>query len=73
MNIYNYLSPPWETSIYKGIPISKLKEFQKIMRDAKCSVQIRFRGPRKHRFDSWVNKSGHCLKKDAVSFAVYWR
>ena len=62
-----YISPSNETSVFKNIPISmRDSDFIKgLLRSA--PYRIRYRGPR---YDA---NAQTCLKKDAVSFAIYVR
>jgi hypothetical protein len=75
-----FLSPDGESSLFKGIPIDRLVEFQqelgtpdnrlKVLLDrtslyGKAVVRYRFRGPRAG------GRSSHCLKTEATTFAVY--
>ncbi len=70
--LYNYVSPPWEMSLYKGIPIHMMDYYLPIIRSMhNCKLRVKYRGPRKHRNCSAVNRAATCLKADAVSFAVY--
>jgi len=72
----DYSSPPWETSLYKNIPMDKYSpEKIKVIRSMVGKpLKVRFRGPRppnSGRSDS--TRQSTCLKKDAITFAVYCR
>lgn len=73
-----YLSPSYETSLFKGIPVTEENlEHIKALK-AHIPVRVRFRGPRpevsangtaRHKF----NRQSYCLKCDATSVAIYSR
>jgi hypothetical protein len=74
----DYSSPPWETSLYKNIPISKYTPDRvKVIREiVGRPLKIRFRGPRNTRSDmgrSTHTRQSTCLKENAVTFTVYVR
>lgn len=74
MNFGQYVSPPWETSIIKGVPVTHKDEFLHQARLAGFKVKIRYRGPRKHRLNrSPVTQRSSCILADAVTFTVYNR
>lgn len=76
MIIENFVSPPWEYSLYKKIPMNEYnRETMKAIREmVGKSLRVRFRGPRpKHFGRSNMNRQATCLKQDAVTFAVYYR
>jgi hypothetical protein len=68
MKVFNlnfFVSPTIETSFYKGIPIEYLDITRKILKANGHTCKIRYRGPRRDLMRA------NCLKKDAVTFAVY--
>jgi len=74
----DYSSPPWETSVYKGIPMSKCTpEKIKVIREiVGRPLKIRYRGPRNTTRDmvrSSHTRQSSCLKENAVTFTVYYR
>jgi len=74
----DYSSPPWETSVYKGIPMSKCTpEKIKVIREiVGRPLKIRYRGPRNTTRDmvrSSHTRQSSCLKENAVTFTVYCR
>ena len=74
----DYSSPPWETSVYKGIPMSKCTpEKIKVIREIVGKpLKIRYRGPRNTTRDmvrSSHTRQSSCLKENAVTFTVYCR
>ena len=74
----DYSSPPWETSVYKGIPMSKCTpEKIKVIREIIGKpLKIRYRGPRNTTRDmvrSSHTRQSSCLKENAVTFTVYYR
>ena len=74
MNFGQFVSPPWETSIIKGVPVAHKDEFLHQARLAGFKVKLRYRGPRNHRMDrSKFTKQASCLLADAVTFTVYNR
>lgn len=58
-----------ERAIAKGVPIDLLESFQAFGRAKGFKLRYRFRGPRMGR----LNGQAHCLKQDAITFAVYNR
>ena len=74
----DYSSPPWETSLYKNIPIDKYSPYKiKVIREIVGKpLKIRFRGPRNTTKDmgrSTHTRQSSCLKENAVTFTVYCR
>ena len=74
----DYSSPPWETSLYKNIPIDKYSPDKiKVIREiVGRPLKIRFRGPRNTTKDmgrSTHTRQSSCLKENAVTFTVYYR
>ena len=74
----DYSSPPWETSVYKGIPMSKCTPDKiKVIREiVGRPLKIRFRGPRNTTKDMGRNtytRQSSCLKVNAKTFTVYCR
>ena len=74
----DYSSPPWETSVYKGIPMSKCTPDKiKVIREiVGRPLKIRYRGPRNTTRDmvrSSHTRQSSCLKENAVTFTVYYR
>lgn len=72
----SYRSPPWETSLYKKIPMSKYsRESMQVIREVVGKpLRVRFRGPRPADSGRSVfNRQSSCLKQDAVTFTVYFR
>jgi len=74
----DYSSPPWETSLYKNIPIDKYSPDKiKVIREIVGKpLKIRFRGPRNTTKDmgrSTHTRQSSCLKENAVTFTVYCR
>ena len=74
----DYSSPPWETSVYKGIPMSKCTpEKIKVIREIVGKpLKLRYRGPRNTTKDmgrSTHTRQSSCLKENAVTFTVYCR
>ena len=74
----DYSSPPWETSLYKNIPIDKYSpdKIQVIREIVGRPLKIRFRGPRntvKDRGRSTHTRQSSCLKENATTFTVYCR
>ena len=74
----DYSSPPWETSVYKGIPMSKCTpEKIKVIRSiVGRPIKIRFRGPRNTIADAGrtsQTRQSSCLKESAKTFTVYCR
>jgi len=67
--ITQYQSPASETSVVKGVPVSLQSAMISDLQSLHPSKQfrVRFRGPRYDPLRS------HCLKKDAVNFAVYFQ
>ena len=75
MTLRDFRSPN-NTSLYKGIPMSKYtKEVRKLIRSVVGQpVRFKFRGPRPQKYgrSAYTRQCG-CLKEDAVTFAVYLR
>ena len=74
----DYSSPPWETSVYKNIPMNKYSPDKiKVIREIVGKpLKIRFRGPRNTTRDmvrSSHTRQSSCLKENAVTFTVYCR
>jgi len=74
----DFQSPPWETSLYKNIPMSKYTpdKIQVIKEIVGRPLKIRFRGPRNTTKDmgrSTHTRQSSCLKENAVTFTVYCR
>ena len=74
----DYSSPPWETSLYKNIPMDKYSpEKIKVIRSIVGKpLKVRFRGPRNTVKDmgrSFHTRQSTCLKENAVTFTVYVR
>ena len=74
----DYNSPPWETSVYKNIPMNKYSPDKiKVIREIVGKpLKIRFRGPRNTTKDmgrSTHTRQSSCLKENAVTFTVYCR
>ena len=72
----DFRSPPWFTSIYKDIPISKYsKKTRNLIRNIVGQpVRFKFRGPRPAKYGrSYIARQSGCLKEDAVTFSVYLR
>jgi hypothetical protein len=72
----DFRSPPWFTSLYKDIPISKYSEkTRKLIRNVVGQpVRFKFRGPRPAKYGrSATTRQSGCLKEDAVTFTVYTR
>lgn len=74
----DYSSPPWETSLYKNIPMNKYSSNKiKVIREiVGRPLKIRFRGPRNTTKDmgrSTHTRQSSCLKENAVTFTVYYR
>ena len=74
----DYSSPPWETSVYKNIPMNKYSPDKiKVIREiVGRPLKIRFRGPRNTTKDMWRSthtRQSSCLKENAVTFTVYYR
>jgi hypothetical protein len=74
----DYSSPPWETSLYKKIPMSKYtpEKIQVIREIVGRPIRIRFRGPRNTIADkgrTMNNRQSSCLKESAKTFTVYVR
>jgi hypothetical protein len=76
MNIENFVSPPWEYSLYKKIPMNEYnrKTMKAIREMVGKPLRVRFRGPRPDYPGRLpFNRQSTCLKQDAVTFAVYCR
>ena len=72
INITDYLSPSYEASMFKGIPIDLLDEVKVFLKQKGIKYRIKYRGPRAgldSRFKEQQQAS--CLRKFATSFAVY--
>jgi len=74
----DFQSPPWETSLYKNIPISKYtpEKVQVIREIVGRPIRIRFRGPRNTIADKGrtsQTRQSSCLKESAKTFTVYVR
>lgn len=72
----DYRSPPWETSLYKGIPMDKYTpaKLDVIREIVGHPIRIKFRGPRPANSGrSAVARQGTCLKSNAKTFTVYAR
>ncbi len=74
----DYSSPPWETSVYKGIPMSKCtpNNIKLITKIVGKPLKLRFRGPRNTTKDMGRNtytRQSSCLKVNAKTFTVYCR
>jgi hypothetical protein len=65
-DLQKYKSPPWETSLYKGIPIEDIEVVRAMMKLRGINYRFRFRGPRgSKRYQSYIPKTM------AKTFAVY--
>ena len=65
-----YQSPPWETSILKGVPIALYDP--KALRERFGPIYVMFRGPRPARPGRTANsRQSMCVKQDAITFTVY--
>lgn len=75
MTLRDFRSPQ-NTSLYKGIPMSKYtKEVRKLIRSVVGQpVRFKFRGPRPARpgRSAYTRQCG-CIKIDAKTFSVYLR
>ena len=74
----DFQSPPWETSLYKKIPMSKYtpEKIQVIREIVGRPIRIRFRGPRNTIADkgrTMNTRQSSCLKESAKTFTVYVR
>jgi hypothetical protein len=74
----DFQSPPWETSLYKNIPIEKYSPDKiKVIREIIGKpIRVRFRGPRNTIADkgrTTNNRQSSCLKVSAKTFTVYCR
>ena len=74
----DFQSPPWETSLYKNIPMIKYtpEKIQVIREIVGRPIRVRFRGPRNTIADKGRtinNKQSTCLKESAKTFTVYFR
>lgn len=74
----DFQSPPWETSLYKNIPMIKYTPDKiKVIREiVGRPIRVRFRGPRNTIADKGRtinNKQSTCLKESAKTFTVYFR
>lgn len=74
----DFQSPPWETSLYKKIPMSKYtpEKIQVIREIVGRPIRVRFRGPRNTIADkgrTMNNRQSSCLKESAKTFTVYVR
>ena len=72
-NLTQYMSPEYETSFYKGIPIEFLELTRKILKSHGYICKIRYRGPRNKSIDTrhWFLRKSNCLKSNATTFTVY--
>jgi hypothetical protein len=65
-DLQKYKSPPWQTSLYKGIPIEDIEVVRAMMKLQGINYRFRFRGPRgTKRYQSYIPKTM------AKTFAVY--
>lgn len=75
IDFYCSFASPGYNSIYKGIPISELDGFRRVMARQGKYFKIRYRGPRFNtpsaRYRGWNSKQSTCLKEDATHFSVY--
>lgn len=73
MNLNQYQSPPWESSLYKGIPIELYSP--KLRAELRAVVgpglYVKFRGPRPVDGRSQVARQGTCLQRYAKTVSVY--
>ena len=74
----DFQSPPWETSLYKKIPMSKYtpEKIRVIREIIGKPLKLRYRGPRNTTRDmvrSSHTRQSSCLKENAVTFTVYYR
>jgi|APGre2960657373_1045057.scaffolds.fasta_scaffold443378_1 hypothetical protein len=66
IDINDYASPPWETSLFKGIPMAEIETVRELMKQRGLNYRFRFRGPRPSRkYQSYIPKTM------ATTFAVY--
>ena len=75
-NLNTFISPPWEVSRFKGIPIAKYTpQTMNIIREVVGRpVRVKFRGPRPAKNGrSFDARRATCLKEDATTFTVYVR
>lgn len=71
VDLKNYVSPKYETSYYKNVPIQYLDIARSILKSHGFTCKIRYRGPRKNDGRNSFNKRSTCLKQNAVTFTVY--
>ena len=63
-NLNDYISPEYEQSYYKGIPLEFRTKVSAILKSKGYKFRFRFRGSKKH-------SDGSVLLKNAKTFAVY--
>ena len=73
IDLKDYVSPTFETSYYKGIPIDYLDTVRKIIKTHGYTCRVRYRGPRKNDGRSRFNQQSSCLKSFANTFTIYAR
>jgi len=66
MNIFDYISPESESSIYKGIPM-RYRDNIVIRALAYSGCRLKYRGPRRPS----VRGQATCLVEHATTFAIY--
>jgi len=66
MNIFDYISPENEMSIYKNIPM-RYRDNIVIRALAYSGCRFKYRGPRR----AGILGQATCLVEDAVTFAIY--
>ena len=73
IDLKQYVSPEYETSFYKGIPMEYLDITRKILKSKGYTCKIRYRGPRNKGNDTrhWFLRKSNCLKSNATTFTVY--
>ena len=73
IDLKQYVSPEYEASFFKGIPIEYLDITRKILKSKGYTCKIRYRGPRNKGIDtrSKFNRQSSCLKRNATTFTVY--
>ena len=71
----SYVSPPWEYSLVKGVPIGLYsREFMKTLVVVHGSpLRVKFRGPRAGDGRTRNQQQATCLRSAATTFAVYNR
>jgi len=68
-----YQSPPWESSLIKGVPMA-LYDRAKLKQLFGNNIFVMFRGPRPATSGrSRINRQSMCVKQDAITFTVYRR